>query len=1016
MDQYRQHVESLADPSFQKIREEAVRVIQALPESDSNDLWSKLERGTALLDSHELMCQYLFSYGNMHEAKILDAASHMPSTVFNGSLDIVDWGCGQGLATITFLDLLKIKSRQRSVNKQVGKITLIEPSSMALDRASLHVSVYVDDTNKIKTINKYLDDVVVDDISQKSDRTVIHFFSNILDIKEIDLKKLASTLDLSIKGNNFVVAVGPTNSTNHRIDAFFRYFDITPFFSKEGYISSRWSNKKWTYIARVYSLDTDSDGHLADIKYYPPVQFHAGYQLDCVKELSGRSEVSDESDVDKFFQNISAFNAVTPFDIGGNIYDDIHPVLAVLNNIITRGLPTKASPFIESIFESSFGYSHQSDDMGEIFFPLEKNIDSQSFLDLLGKLKKLDIDGCAASDIDLLQLILSPIAIARIQKLILEAFIVGNIDIDSSHLKVLVEEKDVPCAAIAIKDLEDMFNNLAVFSEDYRLLTFPEIQLDIISSDQFHDSPLHMGLQPLTINNAANNNTSYDIVISMSTLYNNDINELDLGKFQCKSNSYFVASSSDHIQSSRNIYTTDKIRYRSLVTKGIQGDYSNIYETSDRLKYFLKLLFRKKEFRPGQLPILDRALQNKNVIGLLPTGGGKSLTYQLAALLQPGVTIIVDPLKSLMQDQYDGLLSNGIDVCSYINSSLTGAEKAKRETDMVLSKLLFVYLAPERLGIYRFRQQLKSMHEMSVYFSYGVIDEVHCVSEWGHDFRTHYLHLGRNLYNYVRAKNGYISLFGLTATASFDVLTDVERELSGNGYFDLDAETIVRYENTNRLELQYRIKKVPHLENDSNQTVDRKKKEFLGGYIYTIPGYIRELQTESSIKKITDSYNERQGIDQSISNDLRVMMLDNYLDKQDHYNSAGIIFCPHAKTTDISVEENYRSLSEDVPDVGAFTGGSGSDINSTLNLKLFRDNKISIMVATKAFGMGIDKPNVRFTINMNHSSSLESFVQEAGRAGRDGKMALAIILFSDHKADRDPVLYFHKKNFKGYKE
>ena len=123
------------------------------------------------------------------------------------------------------------------------------------------------------------------------------------------------------------------------------------------------------------------------------------------------------------------------------------------------------------------------------------------------------------------------------------------------------------------------------------------------------------------------------------------------------------------------IYTSDKIKYKPLVTTDEQGRYSDIKANVQSLRYFLRLLFRKIDFRPGQTPILSRAIQNKSVIGLLPTGGGKSLTYQIAAMLQPGVTLVIDPLRSLMKDQYDGLLKTGVDCISYINSDITkGAE------------------------------------------------------------------------------------------------------------------------------------------------------------------------------------------------------------------------------------------------------------------------------------------------------------------------------------------------------
>jgi superfamily II DNA helicase RecQ len=1002
MQKYFDEIKSLSHPSFQKIRKIAEKFLSHLTTAERDELWRGLNQGVDLLTTHELMCQYIFSYGNMHEAKIQTALSSIknPKDVLSNNITIIDWGCGQGLATICYFDFIN----KLNIPNNTQKVILIEPSAQALDHAKHHINLYLKDETKISLINKLLDDVEKEDI-ETNDTITLHFFSNILDVPQIDLKKLAQLFSENVNGEHYFFCVSPLiEGRSHRLDAFYNYFNIVnspTVFSNieesENQLQLLAENEHLKDIARKYTLKLKvfkferNTVYYTPIEYYPAVQFHAGYRLDCINDQSKEEH--------KKITELTDFELSAPFDIGASIYDDLHPIYAVLNNIITRGLPTKASPFVESKFKQ-FGNELEENESGALVYSIV-NYDSGN-----------------------LQLIYTPIAIARLQKTIIEALLSEKLEINKSEWNILVKENDVPCASLAFADLEQMFNNLTALSVDYDKMKFPKVNLEIIGSIDYINSPLHLNIKPVITSTVNQKNKMYDLVIdtSMTQFENNQ----KFSEFKCKNDCYFNIRSAKLKRSNRHIYTTDTIEYKPLVTKDTQGNHIDIEENDKRLQYFAQLLFRKNDFRPGQLPILNRALQNKSVIGLLPTGGGKSLTYQLAAMLQPGVTLIIDPLRSLMKDQYDGLINAGIDTCTYINSAVkNNSERAKQ---METSQMQFVFLSPERLCIYKFRERLKTMQDMNVYFAYGVIDEVHCVSEWGHDFRFSYLHLGRNLYNYVLPKNkeNRLTLFGLTATASFDVLADVERELSGNGAFPLDSDTIVRYENTNRLELQYRVEKiVPERPPTSNWDVYKAKNLQVASYISKIPSLISELQNLDTIEYIKKRFIEREGLTdandkfkiQGILNaKLQTNFNNSWLDISQSYKQGGIVFCPHRQGS-IGVKDSAanRGISSaiinDFPckDVGTFLGGDEMNDQDR-----FINNDLAIMVATKAFGMGIDKSNVRFTININHSSSLESFVQEAGRAGRDKKMALATILYSDYfDVDKDVMMYFHNNTFKG---
>lgn len=1067
---YEEQISKIDNISFEKIRAISVTHINSLPKHRSDELREELKRGTAIFNSEDQLYHYLVLYGNMHQAKMYKLFGHITKyeetnttnggikklnelKVFRQKIDnifselskneyeIIDWGCGQGLATVCLFDEFKNRNKEG----RLKRVTLIEPSSIALNRAKIHVSAYLNEDVEICLLNKCLDEIDEEDINSIAPITV-HLFSNILDVDKFDLHALSNKIGKRLEGCHYFFCTSPLIPNNPRMDTFYEYFGTPETFANEKQSEYYYKDggNPCSYNIKVFKLE-GGNVNLLYVDYLPAKQSYAAYQLDGVKEVFKSAPPDKQKSVGELYKQLSAFELSAPFDVKASVFDDTHPILAVLNNIITRGLPTKASPLVENAF-CKLRNKRKESVLGTIEYELEDTNIEDLFLSLNCIDSRFDLDRKTYNNQDWIrtfQLTLSPIAIARMQKTIVDAMLTGYLSFEDAEWKVLVIERDVPCSLIALADLADMFNKLTSISEDYCKLKFPKIDLKIISSKEFRGSPLHINtyndinIEVFETTNATINATNFDLVFDISILRISGIEKIDFSKFKSKNKAYFNIRSSRYVRGVRQIYTTDYIKYKPMVIKNEQGLYTEIKENSDILTYFVQLLFRKEEFRSGQLPILSRALQNKSVIGLLPTGGGKSLTYQLAAMLQPGITLIVDPLKSLMEDQYKGLRQNGIDSCSYINGDICAKDKASREAMLVNSELQFMFISPERLSIYKFRNTLRNMHNLGVYFSYGVIDEVHCVSEWGHDFRVAYLHLGRNLNKYVLPKqldnDNRIVLYGLTATASFDVLADVERELSGDSAFPLDSEAIVRYENTNRLELQYRVIYIPADVTPNKWNVYREKNNQISNVIKnTLRESMRQLQTDSAISNIKDRFIKREfsendedidEIRETVKNiNLRSVVNEDWYSNQVD-ESALIVFCPHTRgLLGVTNTANNRGVGDAVYNglhrkICRFIGGK-HDLSTELND--FIENKNNILVATKAAGMGIDKPNVRFIVNVNYSSSLEAYVQEAGRAGRDRKMALATILYNDNfdeeyndNVDKGVQLFFHNGTFKG---
>ncbi|MFH1412559.1 MAG: RecQ family ATP-dependent DNA helicase [bacterium] len=318
-------------------------------------------------------------------------------------------------------------------------------------------------------------------------------------------------------------------------------------------------------------------------------------------------------------------------------------------------------------------------------------------------------------------------------------------------------------------------------------------------------------------------------------------------------------------------------------------------------------------FLPGQEQAIDNVLKNKDTIVIMPTGGGKSLCYQLPSLVLDGIAIVISPLIALMKDQVDQLNQRGI-AATFVNSSISLAETAKRLNDIKQGKYKLLFIAPERFYNQEF---VKSLADINV--SLFAIDEAHCISQWGHDFRPSYLQLKKAI-----ELVGNPTIIALTATATPEVRIDIKKQLGLNN----SSEIITGFARNN---LQFGV----------TQANDSQKYQIILQTIMSLPEAIGIIYSATRAK--TDA--------------ILQLLIDNGIDAVGYHAGMETI-------------ERKRVQND------------------------FMSGKIPIIVATNAFGMGIDKPDIRFVIHADMPGSIESYYQEAGRAGRDGQPSICLLLYS----------------------
>lgn len=326
----------------------------------------------------------------------------------------------------------------------------------------------------------------------------------------------------------------------------------------------------------------------------------------------------------------------------------------------------------------------------------------------------------------------------------------------------------------------------------------------------------------------------------------------------------------------------------------------------------LKTVFGFDEFRPGQREVISAVLSGRNTLAVMPTGGGKSLCYQIPALLNPGVTIVVSPLISLMKDQVDALHQNGIEAAA-INSTTPRDEVNPILRQAYEGKLKLIYVTPERLNMDYFRYQLNYLNINLV-----AVDEAHCISQWGHDFRPAY----RQLRTAIAGLKSRPVTLALTATATPRVQQDIGQQLA------IEPNDFI-VTNFTRPNISFKV-----------------------------------VQPQSDTKRYIAEY------------------------LKNHQDEAGIIYA--------NTRKGVESLAEYLNDRGFNVEPYHAGMDNQMRARIqddFQFDRIPVIVATNAFGMGIDKSNVRFVVHATSAQNLESYYQEAGRAGRDGLPSEAVMLF-----------------------
>ena len=577
-------------------------------------------------------------------------------------------------------------------------------------------------------------------------------------------------------------------------------------------------------------------------------------------------------------------------------------------------------------------------------------------------------------------LFLLPSLITQVERLLLHFWFKCGFA-HKKEIKIGIFERDLECAEISLASFLEKLQRICSLYD----ITCPTPHIELyVQRNKKYKFKGEKNLDTSVIECDSFNGLSLDLILDVS--------------IKCNNFTRPILSGAPHAGVVRQTYKHNMpIQYSYL------SEIRNVNKENPKidklLNCFLQDFFRKYEMREGQKEIIVNILSQKSTIGLLPTSAGKSICYQLASIITPGITFVVDPIVALMNDQAQSLKEHyGID---RVFPWYAASKIQDKDVGLLLAGNIMVFISPERLQRPIFRSAMKSINARDIYVNYAVIDEAHCVSMWGHDFRPSYLMLERNFNNYFTFQGRKPVLVALTGTASQLVLIDLKRELNIQ---DLDA--IVRPKSFDREELNFNIVKCM-----ANQ------------------------------KKVTLS-----NVMAAIARRLNVQNLDD--------EACGIVFAYTPKELWELFGEKVANAKEYVRTVldesstsliryGFYSGRQSKKSGPGLNteqwnrykertLESFKRGDIRLLYGNTAVGVGIDNEEINYIINYIMPQSFEAYYQQCGRAGRAKQHSECYLIFSDddpvqtqrwldRELDEMPsrwddlgtVSYFHQINFPG---